>query len=95
VTSPREELHALVDKLDDDEIELCMMQVRDALTRRENRTSQKGWEAANKIRAKIAARFEDFPTGADIINEMNEERVDEIIAAIQGWPATPKLNNPE
>ena len=84
--TPREELRALVDKLDDNEVEIWLMQIRDDVTQRENYDPQKWRAEIKKLREECHAKYGEFQSAADMISEMNEERIDEIIEAIHGSP---------
>lgn len=77
----REELHALIDEMSEDEIEAWFTQLREQREKQKRFNAEEWHESVSKLREELYAKHGMFQSAADLINELREERLNDIMGS--------------
>jgi len=81
MATPREELRELIDHLSDETIEAWLVQARGAVKKIEHSAMLDWLAEAEKLQAELYAKYGEFPSSVDILNEIREERLDDLMGS--------------
>jgi pentatricopeptide repeat protein len=75
-----EELHALIDQLSEQEAEIWLKQMQEAV--HETQPSEGDWHARmRRLRAELYAKYGKVTDAASVLEEMREERLNDIMGS--------------
>jgi hypothetical protein len=78
MSTARDELHDLIERLPEEKVERWLEQIKGEI---ENQpfNAAAWWEDIDRLRANLQAKYGMMTSSADIINEMREERLNDIM----------------
>jgi hypothetical protein len=78
MSTPREELRELIDRLPDEVVDNLLIEARDMLENQEHNQSLDWHARMRQLRAELSAKYGEFPSSAEILEEIREERLNDI-----------------